>query len=288
MNLRRVAIEAAHRLELFAGPDDGRGAPLLFLHGAFSGAWVWAERFLPWFAAAGRPVYAVSFRGHGGSAGHDRLAAHGLADYVEDARAALAAIGRPAIVVGHSLGGLVAQMLLGALGGGPGSAPPLLRGLALVASVPAEGLFWTNWRLAFADPLLWGETALTAGLSPRLATPELVRRTMLSDDVPPPLVRRYLARMHGESTRALAEAQTPRVWRGAAASGVPALVLSASRDRLIPPDAGLRTAWFHGAEHRLVDGIAHAMMLDAAWERAAERLESWIERRFGAAGAPAA
>jgi pimeloyl-ACP methyl ester carboxylesterase len=268
MSPRRIAVDAAHELELLAGPDDGRRTPLLFLHGAFAGAWVWGEHFLPYFAAAGRPAYALSLRGHGGSGGRQLLNSHGLADYVADAVAALAAIGRPAVVVGHSLGGLVAQLLL--------AGPVDLSGLVLLASVPPEGLFWTNWRLAMTDPLLWNETALIAGLSPHFATPDLVRRTMLSEDVPPFLLQHYFMRMQGESKRAVAEAQMPRVWLSAAAAGVPALVVSGGRDRLIPADAGLRTAWFHGADHRRLGELAHAMMLEPEWRRAAALVEGWV------------
>jgi pimeloyl-ACP methyl ester carboxylesterase len=278
MTIRRIAIDAAYRLEFFAGPDDGRRTPILFLHGAFAGAWIWLERYLPWFAEAGRPAYALSFRGHGGSAGRDRLDGHGLADYVEDTEAALAAIGRPAIVAGHSLGGLVAQLLL--------ERSAELRGLALIASVPPEGLFWTNWRLALTDPLLWNETALIAGLSPRFATPDLVRRTMLSEDIPLPQVQSYYIRMQGESRRAIAEAQMPRVWLSALAAGIPALVLAGGRDRLIPTDASLRTAWFHGASYELLGEAPHAMMLDSFWRRSAELLEGWVRRTFEAAGPP--
>ena len=32
-----------------AGPPDG-GTPILFVHGAFAGAWMWDEVFLPYFA----------------------------------------------------------------------------------------------------------------------------------------------------------------------------------------------------------------------------------------------
>ena len=47
-------------------PKERRhAAPLLFVHGAFAGAWVWDEHFLPWFAAQGfsaRPVVARPWR----------------------------------------------------------------------------------------------------------------------------------------------------------------------------------------------------------------------------------
>src|SRR5262245_18772325 len=53
-------------------------------------------------------VYTLDFRGHGHS---DHTKSYVLSDYISDARAALAAIGKPAIVVGHSLGGCVAGVL---------------------------------------------------------------------------------------------------------------------------------------------------------------------------------
>ena len=53
-------------------------------------------------------VWTLDFRGHGHS---DRADRYLLADYVADAAAALDYIGRPAIVVGHSLGGTTAASL---------------------------------------------------------------------------------------------------------------------------------------------------------------------------------
>jgi pimeloyl-ACP methyl ester carboxylesterase len=86
------------------GPSDA--APILFLHGRSLSRDTWEE-----IAAqlSGRyRVWTVDFRGHGHS---DRASRYELPDYVSDAEAALAAIGRPAIVVGHSLGGCVAGTL---------------------------------------------------------------------------------------------------------------------------------------------------------------------------------
>ncbi|MEO1270159.1 MAG: hypothetical protein AAFX99_18895 [Myxococcota bacterium] len=45
------------------------GPSVLCVHGAFSGAWCWAEHFLEAFAQAGYPAWAVSLRGHGASVG---------------------------------------------------------------------------------------------------------------------------------------------------------------------------------------------------------------------------
>ncbi|MGY4154645.1 pimeloyl-ACP methyl ester carboxylesterase [Bradyrhizobium sp. USDA 4461] len=86
------------------GPVDGE--PILFLHGLSLSRDTWQE-------IGGRlsdryRVWTLDFRGHGHS---DRAASYALADYLSDARTALAAIGRPAVIVGHSLGGCVAGVL---------------------------------------------------------------------------------------------------------------------------------------------------------------------------------
>jgi pimeloyl-ACP methyl ester carboxylesterase len=260
-------------LELIAAPastGSGGRPPLLFLHGAFAGAWVWTEHFLPFFAAAGYPAYALSLRGHAGSDGIDKLVRYGIDDFVADVGAALSVIGAPAVLVGHSMGGLIAQRCLGVLD---------LRGLVLMASVPPEGLFTINIRLALSSPHLWTEMALAAVLHPTFADPQTMRRAMLSDTIPLHRLHDYYARMQNEATRATLEAQFPCVWRSAAAFRIPTLAVGAARDRLIPRDAVARTAWFHGSELREIADMAHAMMLEPHWQEAADLLLDWLRRK---------
>ena len=70
---------------LHAGPATPSNAPpLLFVHGAFCGAWIWQEHFLDWFAARGYDAYAVSLRGHGNSGSLNDLQRAGMNDFVED------------------------------------------------------------------------------------------------------------------------------------------------------------------------------------------------------------
>ena len=58
--------------------------PLLFLHGAFSGAWCWKENYLDYFASQGFECLALSLRGHGDSKSHKPLDQLSLRDYQED------------------------------------------------------------------------------------------------------------------------------------------------------------------------------------------------------------
>ena len=57
-------------LEVIARKAEGGSEypPLLFVHGSCHAAWCWDEHFLPYFADHGFDSYALSLRGHGGSA----------------------------------------------------------------------------------------------------------------------------------------------------------------------------------------------------------------------------
>ena len=76
-----------------------RRVPLLFVHGAFTGAWCWDEHFLPYFAARGHDAWAVDLRGHGDDAAPVELAS--IEDYVADLVLAIEQIGEPPVIVGH-------------------------------------------------------------------------------------------------------------------------------------------------------------------------------------------
>lgn len=247
-------------------PASRPGAPaLLLLPGAACGAWVWEDGFAARLAAAGHAVFAAGF-------GRGRPEAPAsLADFAADVRAALAALRRPAVLVGHSLGGLVAQRLL---------AEPQVLGCALLAPVPPDGLAWSNWRLAMADPPLWRAVARMTEPAGPAAEAGLLRAALFSRALPDAAAARHLARMGGESRVALMEAQGPQPVPPAWGLGKPCVIYGARRDRLIPPDAVVRTAAWHAAPFALLDDMAHLMMLDAGRDALADRLAGWLEESF--------
>jgi pimeloyl-ACP methyl ester carboxylesterase len=104
--------------------------PLLFLHGVGGGAWSWGPQRA---ALAGEfDCFVWEGRGHGAA---PRIADAGLSDYYLDAleglRQVVACTGQPALVVGHSMGGLLALALACEQGAA-------VRGLFLVDPVYAD------------------------------------------------------------------------------------------------------------------------------------------------------
>jgi pimeloyl-ACP methyl ester carboxylesterase len=82
--------------------------PIILVHGSVNSAPVWTfwQRSL---AEAGWASYAIDLRGHGGSAPLD-LSRTSMRDYAADVRALAQQLRRPPVIMGWSMGGLVAMM----------------------------------------------------------------------------------------------------------------------------------------------------------------------------------
>jgi alpha-beta hydrolase superfamily lysophospholipase len=72
----------------------------------------WEEQFLDFFAAKGYHALAVSLRGHGKSVNPKPPQMCSIADYVQDVRSVADRLALAPVVIGHSLGGFVAQKYL--------------------------------------------------------------------------------------------------------------------------------------------------------------------------------
>ena len=91
---------------------ESHPVPLLFVHGAWHGAWCWDEHFLGFFANNGYRAVAPNLRGHGGSPISKPLNKCTIADYVEDVRSLAQSLPATPVLIGHSMGGFVVQKFL--------------------------------------------------------------------------------------------------------------------------------------------------------------------------------
>jgi pimeloyl-ACP methyl ester carboxylesterase len=263
-----VKLEILHCKAAGSPPPDR--PPLLFIHGSFCGAWVWAEHFLPHFARAGYDCEAVSLRGHGASEGHEQLADASLNDFLEDAEAAFDQMAAPPIVVGHSMGGAIAQYL---------AARRPAAGLILLGSVPPSGLAATALHMsAVTHDLMW-QIAMLQTLGPQSVDAYAVQRALFAPGTPASLGRAYLPRLQDESRRISLDLMgwlRPPLPRPLP----PVLVAGGDGDAFVPVSALRETAAYWSGDLALLPGIPHGLMLDPSWTAVAEAMLEWLRRRY--------
>jgi pimeloyl-ACP methyl ester carboxylesterase len=269
-----IYTRAMHKLELIcrSPPRRTRKPALVFVHGAYVGAWCWDVHFLAYFARSGYASYALSLRGHGASGCDGAYSAQGLDAYVEDVESVLARIDEPLVLIGHSMGGLVVSRCLAR----PHAAyRERLRAGVLMAPVPRTGLVPAVMGLALRSPLLLAElNQIQFGRSrPRALTH--VRRALFSADLDEAIVRSYFVRMQPESQQAILEMSMLHFLWPDPAPAVPLLVLGAQDDGFFAPELVCADARKLGAPCEIFPDIAHAMMLERRWQRVADHIADW-------------
>lgn len=247
--------------------------PLLFVHGILHGAWCWDEHFLPYFAEKGYVATALSLRGHAGSPIRGALRWVRIADYVADvaqvADELTSRYGVRPVIIGHSMGGLIAQKYLECYTAPAG---------VLVASVPAHGIILTTLRVMMAQPLVFVQANLRLGLSPIANTVRRARWAFFSADMPDEQIHRYIERFGEESYRAFLDMllfalpQTRRI-------SAPILVVAAETDTLFSLGEERALADAYHAPCLIIKECAHDIMLEARWQDAAEGICAWLDKQ---------
>lgn len=239
--------------------------PLLFIHGTGHAAWCWDEYFMPYLAGKGFDCCAVSLRGHGKSGGHEGLRWTSVADYVSDVVDVVSQMPAKPVVIGHSLGGLVAQKYLE-----EHSAPAAV----LIAPSPSEGMFRSAFWMPFQHPLLMMKISFYRDYSEMFSTPELAKKFLFSNDSDIKKIAGYVKRFGKESYRASLELlfNLPKVDR----IRTRMLVLGAEGDALISKRAIDKTAADYGADCRIFAGMGHDLMIEDNWREVADFMADWL------------
>lgn len=204
---------------------------VLLLHGIGGGAAIWGDEgsgSVRALQSAGYDALALNLPGYGGAAGV--VDWNGFVDTVLDA------IGTtPAVLVGHSMGGMVAQEVMV-------RAPERVRGLVLACTSAAFGKNDGAWQAQFLAERLapldagLGMPGMADKLLPGLVAPsasEAARRiaVQVMSRVPEATYRSALKAIAGFDRR-----------EALSRINVPTLLLAAEHDRTAPPDVMRRMA----------------------------------------------
>lgn len=237
-------------------------APILCLPGLFAGAWVF-ENLLPLLAARGYPASALSYRGHPPLGAMPSIGRQSLTDFAADACAAARELDRP-IVIGHSLGGLVALMMAGR---------NLIRAAVLVSPAPPRGIS------VLSPPILARMASyLPALLFSRAFLPTAAHLDALVLNRVPVNERAAIRdRFVPDSGRAAREIALGKFKIPPRATRAPMLVVGAEQDRFIPVGVSRRIAAHYRAPFHVAAGHGHFLFSEPGWERAADTVLEWID-----------
>jgi pimeloyl-ACP methyl ester carboxylesterase len=257
-------------------PAQPSRPPMLMVHGIMGGSWYFAK-WLDFFGALGAPAYALNLRGHHGSRPVRDFGRVSVMDYVSDVRDAAHGVherhpGAELILVGHSMGGLVAQKAAESLD---------LAGLILLSAVPPRGIPLLSW------PLFRRELKhVGAMLSSRAIVAEPADAAALFlNRVDADEIVSFLPRWTPASGRAGRDITLGRIAVDASRIRCPVLVIAGGDDVAIPPRVQEKVARKYGATFRVYPGNAHFLIWERGWDRIAGDVAAWIEERLGSAPA---
>ncbi|WP_395308771.1 alpha/beta hydrolase [Mycobacterium sp. AMU20-3851] len=241
-----------------------RKPPILLLHGVFGspdllGPWV------DFLTDAGYVCHVPALPGRDPS-DDQVLARLSVADCVDVALHAYDRIGEPAIAIGHSFGGFIAQKV---------AAARECVALVLLASVP-PGVLWPQLRaVPHLFPVL---PAILAGrpFRPSAATMRAVPLNTLPREERESLIPR-LVRDSGRVFRTMSLG-LPIMHIDPSAVTCPVLCASAGADRNVAPWMSRRLAARNPAEHHVYPGLPHWIVAESALPQVGPPTVAWLDR----------
>lgn len=260
MKNRHFEIEGVH-VEHYFPEESSNSPPLLFIHGGCHGSWHW-RNFLEYFAQAGWDCYALNWYNHykSKSLPLSQFVQRSLADVTEEVRIVVQHIGCEPILIGHSMGGMVAQQY------------------AQIAPVKA--------------------LVLTASVIPKeLGAPHIELPAPIDDAVPfppPPFEfakELFFQAVNEEQARqeyALLCDESPRAVREATEHGLsidknkincPVLVIGAELDLLTPAVSMRKLADFYQAEYIYIEGKGHNLLTVEGWQDVTGAIQHWLRKQ---------
>jgi pimeloyl-ACP methyl ester carboxylesterase len=245
--------------------------PLLLIHGAFSAA----THLAPWaeyFRAAGYECRAPALPGHSDK-DRDRLDGLELGDCLEMLGEICLGFDRPPVIIGHGLGGLLAQHL---------RATADCAAAVLVSSWPGTAFRPTPRAMLNSLPMIPG---ILGGRPVR--TGKSVIRTLALHDLSVAEREDILAEFGPEAGRVLRAPILGKAEIPGTTVRRHVLVVSGAADRIVPAAVPMEMARLYQAEHLVIPGQGHWLIAGSLVAIVAAAIVDWLERlQSGALATP--
>ena len=257
-------------LEVFSClPDTPTSRPdLLFIHGAFAGAWMWTETYMPYFADRRLPlprtVAARPWRQR-----RSRPASTGCRwpDYVDDVRMVIEALTIDPVLLGPFDGWIRRPEIPGTTCGSGGCAALL--------SPPPQGLIAAQFHLLLQKPQLYLE--INRILAGNYTETDTLKEALFAGEVDQKMLEVWLGRMQNESQRAIWDMSMFNLPNLYCMQKVPMLIVGAEMDALVPAFLAQSTAHTYGEPCHILRGMGHAITHEKDWSKGAALVLNWLE-----------
>ena len=247
---------------------------LLFVHGAWHGAWCWEPHFLPFFVSKGFDCYTFDLPKHGKKKEEKGINQLRIKDYVNHLERAIDQIDRKIILIGHSMGGYTIQKYL--------ETKDDCQAAILLTSVPGKPI----WRLFFKSlwelPLTMMKVITQFDLYHLVNTPEKARKFLFSSNFSKEKVLAYHQLLGPESFKVMVFDFLLSKIKPRKNKELPILVQAAEHDGIVSLSENKYTAILQNADFQLINNIAHDVMLEDNWQQSANYILQWINQYFPA------
>ena len=244
---------------IYKGYDSGDEPALLFVHGGYHGAWCFSH-YLQYFANEKTACYAVDLSGHG-SLFKELTPDLDIVRLGRDLIDCVDRLGRPIVLVAHSLGALPALLVAQEVD---------LAGLILLAPSPPGNL-----------PGGLGLPAVPNGMLKAPPEDNEIRLRFLADkeNISVASVRERLC---AESPTALNDRYLSRIVIHPENINCPGICFEAGLDDPLrhPKGQDERIAEFLSLEYKLLSNQPHCMMYGERWEESAKAIKNWYLKLF--------
>jgi len=249
-------------------------APIIMIHGAFCASWAF-DGYAQLFAAHGAKVYTPTLRHHEFPPGQRvprELGTTSTLDYADDIEALVRSLKTPPVLIGHSMGGLVAQMVAQRV---------KVRALALIAPSAPWGTMPTSpWEIMSAQGLYFAGQFWNKPLQPEA----WVAETHALDLIPPRERDALFARFVPESGLATFEILhwgmdiRRATFVDARKVDCPVLCVAGRLDRVNPARtvASIARRYRERGDYFEVEKASHWLIGEPGWEATAMYIREWI------------